>query len=1039
MKDWENQLLCGINRENPRAYLLPYASIHEALSMEKRKCDSFKLLNGTWSFACFCCPEEVPEDFFQEEFDCSDWDEITVPSNWQMEGYGNPHYTNTVYPFSKNPPFVPSENPTGCYIREFELPEEWINKEIMLRFDGVDSFYYVWVNGQLAGMSKGSRMPAEFDITELVFCGINRIAVQVHKWSDGTYLEDQDMWYLSGIFRDVSLTALPKLDISDVFAKALLDTKTYTKGILELEAEIRNHTEDAIKKASLEVELFDPSGEKVWKKAFTKDFSIKGNEKTLLSIKENCGNVLPWSAEEPSLYTLLFTLKDDKNFLIEYKALSVGFRTIELKRGNFFVNGVPILFRGVNRHDFHTLLGRAVTDDAIMEDLLTMKRHNINAIRTSHYPNDLRFYDFCDRLGFYVICEADLETHGFGYDEGKNPTMWKEWEKACVDRMIRMVEPNKNHPSILFWSLGNEAGFGCNHEKMAEYAKKRDNTRLIHYERDSAGKVSDVISRMYTSCYPEHENYIGKVISEYCKKKPFILCEYAHAMGNGPGGLEDYMQYFLSHKETQGGFIWEWCDHGITSMTEKGQEFYAYGGDFGDVPNDGNFVADGLVFPDKTPSPGLIELKKVYSPVRFKEKDLAKGIVTIENHYAFSTLEKLLFFWNITANGKIIQSGLFPAPEIAPGSSGETLIPFTAIKNPQENTEYFLNIDVKTACTTSFAEAGFPITSAQFALPVKKAKKISAPAILTGKDKVEIDETQSSFQIAADETFIEIDKHHGTIHQYLVDGTPVMDHGPLLGLYHAETDNEKLPGRVGDAMWRRFHLDKVCSNIRNVAIDRKNAAIRIETRVEVPVFSWGVLCNFLYKFHNDGSFDLEVDGNFDLRELERENFYLPRIGLDLTLPCEMENIQYFGLGPGEAYCDSKEAQKVGLYKAPLEALETSYVFPQENGNRHQVRRAAFYDKHKSGFLVKGKGDFFDFSAHRYSIKALNRAKHPHEIERSEEIHLQLNHKTSGIGSNSCGPVLADRYRVKPESFKFTLSFLGFKAGELNDQNFFTLI
>ncbi|MBO4304970.1 MAG: DUF4981 domain-containing protein [Lentisphaeria bacterium] len=1037
MKDWENPELPGINRQQPRAALVPFAAKEAALSGERTQSPFFKLLNGSWKFAFLCCPEEAPEDFWKEDFDCSDWEEITVPSCWQMEGFGHPAYTNVVYPFSRNPPFVPSENPTGCYVREFEIPEEWSGKKLFLRFEGVDSFYYVWVNGSLAGMSKGSRLPAEYDITELVSPGINRIAVQVLQWSDGSYLEDQDMWDFSGIFRDVTLTALPRLDLFDVFAKALLDTKKGS-GTLELEISIRNSGADAVKKGSLEVELFDPEGGKVLENV--QHFSISGLGEKTLAIQLDAGKVRAWNAESPERYTVLFTLKDGKGHVQEYKSLQTGFRTIELKKGNFFVNGVPVLLRGVNRHDFHTDLGRAVTDDAMMEDLLLMKKHNINAIRTSHYPNDPKFYEMCDRLGFYVICEADLESHGFGYEKGKNPTMWKEWERACVDRMIRTLEPNKNHPCILFWSLGNEAGFGCNHVKMAEYIRKRDRTRLIHYERDTEAEVSDVVSRMYTSVHMEHANNITSILETHCKEKPFILCEYAHAMGNGPGGLEDYMQYFFSHKKVQGGFIWEWCDHGIRTMTEKGEEFFAYGGDFGDEPNDGNFVTDGLVFPDKTPSPGLIELKKVYSPVRFAQKDLAKGLLTVENHYDFSTLEKLFFSWSVTENGRIVQSGILPPPAVAPRSSGELKIPVKAVKNPLDGAEYFLNVDVLLACGNSWAEAGHRITSAQFPLPVSgKTVSRPAPAILAGKDNVEMEENDDAIEITAEETLLVLDKHHGTLREWTVDSSPVLDRGPLLGLYHGETDNEKLPGRIG-TLWRKYQLDKAYTSVREVSCDRKNSSVKIRARLEVPVHPWGVLCDYEYAFRNDGSFDLTVTGKFENCELlEAENFFLPRIGLDLVLPGEMDQICWFGLGPGEAYCDSKEAQSVGLYKAPLEALETPYVFPQENGNRHEVRRAAFYDLHKTGILVAGKGNPFDFSAHKYSIKALNKAQHPHELEYSDGIHLHLDHKTCGLGSNSCGPTLPEKYRIKLQPFAFTLSFRAFKAGELSDKNFFTLL
>ena len=608
MNDWENQNLTSINKQPYRAFTVPFETKADALLGEAAFSRLYKLLNGPWKFAYFNAPSEVPEDFFREDFDCCEWDDIMVPSNWQMKGYGNPHYTNAIYPFPVNPPFVPSENPTGCYIREFEISDDWAEQRILLKFDGVDSFYYVWVNGQLAGMSKGSRNASEFDITDIAQIGVNRIAVQVLQWSDGTYLEDQDMWWLSGIFRNVSISAVPQQDIYDIFAKAQLDS-AYRNGKLEVEAEIVNSDTAAARALTAEAELFDSCGNPVFKKPLTAPIAkIDPAKSSKIKFSAEVKNVSAWTAETPELYTLVLTLKN-KAGVIEYKSLKVGFRTVEIKKGNLLVNGVPVMFRGVNRHEFDTDLGRAITLDVIESDLLLLKQHNVNAIRTCHYPDAPAFYDLCDKYGFYLICEADLETHGFGYEEGKNPTMWPEWEKPCVDRMQAMVESYKNHASVILWSLGNEAGYGINHKKMAEYTRSRDLTRPIHYERDLEAETADVVSRMYAFSYrvktPEGKlaDSCVEIAKKYCKgKKPFIFCEYAHAMGNGPGGLEDYWQIFYSHKEMQGGFIWEFCDHGIRTQDEHGHEYFAYGGDFGDEPNDGNFVADGAsAFFQETP------------------------------------------------------------------------------------------------------------------------------------------------------------------------------------------------------------------------------------------------------------------------------------------------------------------------------------------------------------------------------------------------------------------------------------------------------
>ena len=1030
MKDWENQKLTGINKMEGHTFCPPFDGRTEALTGERSSSPYFKLLNGAWKFEYFASPESAPEDFFEEDFDCSEWDDIVVPSNWQMKGYGNPHYTNVVYPIPVNPPFVPSENPTGCYIREFEIEESWQDRRIVLRFDGVDSFFYVWVNGQLAGMSKGSRNPAEFDITDIAQIGPNRITVQVLQWSDGTYLEDQDMWWLSGIFRDVSVTAYPEIDIFDIFAKPLLDRK-YKNGQLELELEIRNRMEKAGNDLVVEAELFDKFGRAVFREPLSAKTSVKAGKSALVRMNAEIRNVLKWSAETPDLYTLLLTLKN-RYGVIECKSLRIGFRTMELRDGNFLVNGVPIMIRGVNRHEFQTDLGRAVTYDAILEDILLMKRNNINAIRTCHYPDCEMFYEICDRYGLYVMCEADLETHGFGYAEGKNPSMWPEWEHPFLERMQRMVETFKNHASIIFWSLGNEAGYGINHRKMYEWTKKRDNTRLVHYERDQMAETADVLSTMYSA--PEF--IVNTIIPERCRPtgKPFILCEYAHAMGNGPGGLEDYWQTFYAHKEIQGGFVWEWCDHGIRTRDEDGCEYFAYGGDFGETPNDGNFIADGLVLPDKTPSPGLMELKKVIAPVRVTAGNLKKGIVHVENHYDFLTLEHLNVVWSISENGTVIQSGSIPPLAIAARTGADVAIPFVMPPHPKPGAEYFLNLSFLLGADTLWARCGHEIAWAQLALDLKAAAPKTA-ASRPASSPVEMEEDADFLYIAADETFFEFDRRTGTLASWMIDGLPLLESGPRLNLFRATTDNDR--GHSGmAAQWKKAYYHQITHTVKDIAFDPDKARIRVLTRVAPPVLQWGIDCEYIYQFLPDGSFTLELSGKPAGDDMPP----FPRLGFRLALPEAMDNVQWFGLGPGESYPDTKEAQRVGLYKAPVDALYTPYTYPQENGNRSEVRRAAFYDLHMGGFLVTGlNGMRFNFSAHRFTPEALEAAKHPHEIEESETICLNLDWKQQGVGSSSCGPALPEKYQIPVKPFRFGMKFRGFRPNELNDGSFFQLL
>lgn len=1023
MNDWENQELLGINKQDGHTVYVPFDTKNDAIVGERSKSQYFQLLTGAWKFGYFPGPASVPEGFFEEDFDCCEWDDIVVPSNWQMKGYGNPHYTNVQYPIPLDPPFVPSENPTGCYIREFEIPDSWDGRRIMLMFNGVDSFFYVWINGQLAGMSKGSRLPAEFDVTEFLYAGVNRIAVQVLQWSDGTYLEDQDQWWLSGIFREVSLTALPTLDVHDVFVKTQLD-RSYKDAVLSVDLEIKNSGKTA-KGGTVEIDLLDPYNNPVLTASPAMKVSqIKGNASGHVIFSEKVKSPLKWTAETPCLYTLLLTLKDSKGNAIEYKSLKVGFRSIEMKNGNFLVNGVAIMLRGVNRHEFNTDLGRAVTYDALMDDLLQMKRHNINAIRTSHYTNDPSFYRMCDLYGFYVIAETDIETHGFGYECGKMPASWPEWEKAFLDRMQRMVEAFKNHACIIFWSLGNESGFDTNHLKMIEWTRKRDQTRLIHYERDTKAEHVDVLCPMY----PNPEKCL-EMVKEAKGKKPFIMCEYAHAMGNGPGGLEDYWQTFYSCKNMQGAFVWEWCDHGIRTYTDDGVEYYAYGGDFGEIPHDGNFIADGLVFPDKTPSPGLIELKKVIAPVRVTESNLAKGEIKVQNLYDFRTLEHLNITWSLSENGVPVQSGSILPLAIKAHSSDTVKIPFVMPQNPKPGAEYFLNVSFLLGEDTLWARCGHEIAWGQLAVPVKPAK--TAPMILHGH--MDIDEDGEKFYLQSGGTLIEFDKANGVIQSIERDGLQLMERGPRLNIWRAPTDNDR--GWASDSKhWYEAGYNRIMHRVIDSVLSTKGnkVQLKVRSRVAPSVLRMGIDCEYLYDFAADGSFVLKVSGT-----PSKDMPCFPRLGVQMHLPDCLDYVSWFGLGPGESYSDTKTAQRVGLFKAGVDQLYTKYTFPQENGNRSEVRRVAFYDLHMAGLMVSGM-PLVNFSAHRFSPEDFEKARHPYELKPRENIIAHIDWKVCGIGSGSCGPATAEPYLVPAEPFQFSMRFRTFAPGELNDVSMFTI-
>ncbi|WP_229776907.1 glycoside hydrolase family 2 TIM barrel-domain containing protein, partial [Alicyclobacillus cellulosilyticus] len=718
LQDWENHQVLHRHRLPARACFVPFSDETSALAHDRALSDRIMLLNGMWKFHYAAAPAYVPAAFAEPGFDASDWADLPVPSHWQLHGYGRPHYTNVIYPFPVDPPRVPSDNPTGCYRRTFILPESWAGDVIHLRFEGVDSAFHVFVNGQLAGYSQGSRLPSEFDITELVHPGENVIAVAVYQWSDGSYLEDQDMWWLSGIFRDVYLLRRPHLHLWDWFAQPSLDA-AYRDGTLAVTAKVRNQGRTQVSGARLHGRLLDASGQEV--AAGVSEVPAAGpGQEAAAALSLVVREPRKWSAEDPYLYHLVLTLEADGQVL-EVVAGRVGFRQIELKGGQLLVNGVPILFRGVNRHEFHPDFGRAVPYEAMVADIRLMKQHNINAVRTSHYPDDPRWYDLCDEYGLYVIDEADLETHGF-HPLGAWNRLSDDpaWEAAYVDRMERMVHRDKNHPCVILWSLGNESGYGRNHEAMAACARAIDPTRLIHYEGDREAKTADVVSTMYTSV-PE----LRQLGERTDIPKPHILCEYAHAMGNGPGGLREYWEAFYQYPRLQGGFVWEWCDHGIRTRTPDGREYFAYGGDFGDEPNDGNFVIDGLVFPDRVPSPGLIEYKKVIEPVHVTPVDLAAGVIRVHNRYDFLSLDHLVMVWSIEAEGRVVQSGTAALPHIPAGVSAEVRLPYrwpaAAVPGCAQpggaQGEHWLHVRFLLAAATPWADAGHEVAWAQLALP----------------------------------------------------------------------------------------------------------------------------------------------------------------------------------------------------------------------------------------------------------------------------------------------------------------------------------
>ncbi|MGH7214037.1 MAG: glycoside hydrolase family 2 TIM barrel-domain containing protein, partial [Tepidisphaeraceae bacterium] len=836
-----------------------------------------------------------------------------------------------------------------------------------------------------------------------------------------SYVEDQDMWWLSGIFREVNVISAPRTRIADVHVTTQLDSAWRDATLRAAVLLHHDDTDGPARDHKIEMSLFDDDLRRVGER-------VVSPAGTSADLRMRVIDPRKWNAEEPNLYTLLVTLRNDRDEVVECVPLAVGFRDVQVKEGNLLVNGVRVMFKGVNRHEHHPDLGRTVPYESMMQDVLLMKRHNINAVRTSHYPPDPRWLDLCDRHGLYVIDECDLETHGFGFEAGNNPTKDPAWEAACVDRMVRMVHRDKNHPSVIMWSLGNESGFGRNHRAMADAARKIDPTRPIHYEGDTSLEVSDVFSQMYTTiekmkkisaAKEEIEVYGVKVRPEQYRDKPFILCEYAHAMGNGPGALADYWDTIRGHARLQGGFVWEWLDHGIRKRTADGREFFAYGGDFGDEPNDGNFVADGLLFPDRTPSPGLIEYQKVIEPVKVRAVDLQLGQVEIANRYDFVSLDHLKLSWSLAADGEIVQGGELPAmPHVAAGKSQLVELPLRRPASPALGAEYHLTLSFALAADTSWAGRGHEVAWAQFQLdgPTVPSARPIAPA-----PALRVNDGRTSLTVGGQDFEIIFDKVRGVLSSWTHRGDPLLRAGPRLNFWRATTDNDRGGGQgaVADA-WRKAGLHWLQHRVEAVEVqpadDASSLRVHVKVRIAPPVHNGrGLLCTYTYLFDGAGTTTIDVQGVPQGQWPQT----IPRIGLQMELPAALANVKWLGLGPGESYPDSRQAARFGRFSARVDELHTPYVFPQENGNRSDCRWISLTDGRGRGLLVEGVPRI-DFSAQWFSTRDLEAARHTHELRRRDFITLNLDHRQNGLGSASCGPGVLPQYELRPEEFRFAV-------------------
>ncbi|WP_125565255.1 beta-galactosidase subunit alpha [Companilactobacillus insicii] len=1012
MKMWENYQVDDINREPARSHFLTFPNKERALLNENGYTHAFKNLNGTWKFMFLDAPEYSPEGFYKADFDTDSMDEITVPGCWQMQGYGKMHYSDLWYNFPINPPYVPTENPTGIYKRTFTVDNNFLNKKIILRFGGVDSAYNVWVNGEEVGYSKGARNEAEFDITNLVkFNESNDLTVRVYQWSDGTYLEDQDMWWLSGIDRDVELLGVPMNGLQDITVVADLDN-TYKNGLLDIKLKFRQDDGQ-----SVFINLLDNSGKSVL------DDSVDV-EDGKAEIKSQIVDVKKWSAEIPNLYKLLVTVKKNDK-VIEVIPQNVGFRNIHVERDTFLVNGVAIKIKGVNRHDYNPKNGRVVAKEEIESDIKLMKKYNINAIRTSHYPNSYYLYDLCDEYGMYLIAETDLECHGFEltkkYDWITNDP---KWETAYVTRMTRMISREKNHPSILFWSLGNESDFGCNFRKMAEVAKQMDPTRLVHYEGDFDAEVVDVYSTMYTWLEnPKKKLLMKNIIAD--SKKPHILCEYGHAMGNGPGNLKEYQDLFYDHDKLQGGFIWEWFDHGIESYTDDGKKYYRYGGDFGDDPSNKDFCIDGMLMPDRTPSPGLHEYKKVIEPITTTVIDALKGKIELLSRYDFADLNRFKLVYTVMEDDIVLESGSIDLPSIPARQKRDMTIPYNSHIVPKPGSEYLLNISYQLKESTRYAGAGYELATAQIELPIH----VDGIKIIP-EGNIEVNESLACLTAIGNNFQVKFDTVRGIITSLTRDGIEFMDQGPKFTFWRAPISNDM---EIIDEMKKVqfLHLEHDVVKSFNYEVEDGHLNVIVRTLHGTTNSSWHFNCEYHYTIYATGDILVDVKG-IPGGKLDTVPDMLPRLGLTMDLNESLGKVRYFGRGPGENYADSKEAGMMGLYTNTVEGMFTNYVVPQANGNHMDTKWVSLTDDRGQG-LVFSTPNSFNFSTSYYDEKTLDEAKHTCDLTKADHVVLNIDYKQNALGTYSCGQWQLEKYRAKVEPFEINFRITPFNNKEVSDK------
>jgi beta-galactosidase len=1017
--EWNNNPeIFQLNRMPAHTTMMPFRTVEEALRLENTSSINYLSLNGVWKFSFSKNPECRIQNFYESDYDTIGWDDIIVPGHWQLQGYDYPQYTNIRYPWhgkeNIEPPFAPTEyNPVGSYIRSFTVPEEWKGQPVYISFQGVESAFYVWVNGEFVGYSEDTFTPAEFNLTPYLIEGENTLAVEVYRWCDSSWLEDQDFWRLSGIFRDVYLYTTPNAHISDLFVKTNLD-EGYKNAELIVDATITNEFGKNLGILKADIFLFDRENQPVFNQPLEVTADIGSQSTIHIHTTGHVKSPLKWSAEAPNLYTLVIALNDGNGHLLETVRSKVGFRKFEIKNGFMMINGKRIVLKGTNRHEFSCDTGRSLKYEDMLKDIQLMKAHNINSVRTSHYPNDQRWYDLCDEFGLYVIDETNLETHGtwtFGQKDlgavipGSNP----QWTKNVLDRCNSMFQRDKNHPSIIIWSLGNESFGGDNFIKMHDFLKEADPSRVVHYEgvvhfRESEA-ASDIESRMY-SPIQEVEQY-----ARNNPKKPFILCEYSHAMGNSSGGLHKYWELFDRYPVLQGGFIWDWIDQSIRTKTPEGIEYLAYGGDFGDSPNDGNFCGNGLIFADRSVSPKLYEVKKCYQNVKFTAIDLSKGTISIENRHLFTPLSEFNLVWEFLQNGKVVEDGMKRVHTL-PGEKETISLPFTAPQSLSESDEFWLTVRFELSKDTSWAKQGHEIAFEQFQLTPLRPQLFSNSDIELG---LQVDEEDTMLRVTGNEISVCFSKKTGNMISYSIDGNELLKRALEPNFWRAYTDNDR-GNRSNERLetWRYASLNR-----QLLAFEWKKSVERVEVTVSylLPTIL-ASFCNLTYKISGEGTVEV-------LQELIPAEGLpeIPTVGICFEMDGSFEQISWYGKGPHESYWDRQTGAKIGSYSGKVEEQFIPYLRPQECGNKTEVRFAKVTNLEDVGFLITAPTPF-EWSALPYAPFELEEYDHVYKLPVSGKTVVRVNYKQMGVGGDdSWGARTHPEFTLpanRPYVFRFNL-------------------